>query len=261
MFRKLPTTVLIALGLLYAMPSSGLTAQSSVTTPLEAFGHEIGADYMLTNYSQLQDYWETLAAESPRMVLDTMGVSAEGRPQLMAILTSPENHRNLDRYREISRRLALAEGLTDEEARALAREGKAVVWIDGGLHATETLGAQQLIELVYQMTSLNDGETLRFLDDLIILAAHANPDGMELVSDWYMRHEDPLDRTTGGIPRLYQKYVGHDNNRDSYLVSQPETQNMSRVKFIEWHPQIMYNHHQRGPRGTVLFVPPFRNPF
>ncbi|MDH3734537.1 MAG: M14 family zinc carboxypeptidase, partial [Gemmatimonadota bacterium] len=103
--------------------------------------------------------------------------------------------------------------------------------------------------------------TLRFLDDLINLAAHANPDGMELVSNWYMRHDDPLDRTTGGIPRLYQKYVGHDNNRDSYLVSQPETQNMSRVKFIEWHPQIMYNHHQRGPRGTVLFVPPFRNPF
>jgi len=228
---------------------------------MEAFGHAIGEDYFLADYTQLQRYWETLAAESPRMVLDTIGLSAEGRPQLMAILTSPENHANLEHYKEISRRLALAEGLTDEEAHALAKEGKAVVWIDGGLHATEVLGAQQLIEIVYQLASFTDEETLRFLDDVIVLAVPANPDGMELVSDWYMRHDDPLERTTSGIPRLYQKYIGHDNNRDSYLLSQPETQNMSRVKFIEWHPQIMYNHHQRGPRGTVLFVPPFRNPF
>ncbi len=236
-----------------------VTAQT--TAPVQEFGHAIGDDYFLATYSQLATYWQKLAAESPRMVLDTIGRTAEDRPQLMAILTSPENHAKLDRYKEIARRLALAEDLTDDEARALAAEGKAVVWIDGGLHATEVLGAQQLIEIVHQLVSMDDRETVRLLDDLIILAALANPDGMELVSDWYMRHENPLDRTTGGIPRLYQKYVGHDNNRDSYLLSQPETQNMSRVKFIEWHPQIMYNHHQRGPRGTVLFVPPFRNPF
>ncbi|MFV1989082.1 MAG: M14 family metallopeptidase, partial [Gemmatimonadota bacterium] len=251
--------IVVAPGILLA-PAT-LAAQSGVTTPVQAFGHDIGADYSLVNYTGLLDYWETLAGESPRMVLDTIGTTAEGRPQVMAILTSPENHANLARYKEISKRLALAEGLSDGEARELAREGKGVVWIDGGLHATETLGAQQLIETVFQLVSLEDEETLRFLDDLIILATPANPDGMELVSDWYMRHEDPLDRTTGGIPRLYQKYIGHDNNRDSYLLSQPETQNMSRVKFIEWHPQIMYNHHQRGPRGTVMFVPPFRNPF
>ncbi len=238
-----------------------IALSAQVTSPTEQFGHAIGDDYQLVNYSQLAEYWEKLAAESPRMVLDTIGRSAENRPQLMAIVTSPENHSNLGRYKEISRRLALAEDLSDEEARALAEEGKAVVWIDGGLHATETLGAQQMIEIVHQMVSMDDPETLRLLDDVIVLAAFANPDGMELVSDWYMRHDDPLERTTGGIPRLYQKYVGHDNNRDSYLLSQPETQNMSRVKFIEWHPQIMYNHHQRGPRGTVLFVPPFRNPF
>jgi hypothetical protein len=228
---------------------------------MEEFGHEIGDDYFLATYAQLIAYWETLAQESPRMALDTIGYTAEGRPQLMAILTSPENHANLDRFKGISGRLALAEGVTDDEARRLAEDGKAVVWIDGGLHATEVLGAHQLMELVYQMVSLEDEETLRFLDDVIVLATHANPDGMELVSNWYMRHEDPLERSTRGIPRLYQKYIGHDNNRDSYLVSQPETQNMSRVKFIEWHPQIMYNHHQRGPTGTVLFVPPFRNPF
>jgi hypothetical protein len=251
----------VASSIIQGLAFAPIRAQTAVTTPSDQFGHRIGDDYFLATYTELMAYWETLAQESPRMVLDTIGTSAEGRPQLMAILTSPENHANLDRYKEISRRLALAEGLTDEEARQLARQGKAVVWIDGGLHATEVLGAHQLMELVYQMVSRTDDETLRFLDDVIVLAAHANPDGMELVSSWYMRPDDRMQRSTRGIPVLYQKYIGHDNNRDSYLVSQPETRNMSRVKFIEWHPQIMYNHHQRGPTGTVLFVPPFRNPF
>ena len=236
-------------------------AQRRVTSPEEQFGHPIGADYVLPNYTDFVAYWQKLAAESDRMVLDTIGTTAEGRPQLMAIITSPENHRNLDRYREISRRLALAEGVSDEEARQLAREGKAVVWFDGGLHATEVLGAQQLMETVYQLLSRNDEETLRFLDDLIILAVHANPDGMELVSNWYMRNSVPEERSTSGLPVLYQKYVGHDNNRDFYASVQPETENMNRVAYTEWFPQIIYNHHQTGPAGTVMFSPPFRDPF
>src|SRR5205807_5522589 len=83
----------------------------------------------------------------------------------------------------------------------------------------------------------------------------------ELVSSWYMRESDSLKRSTAGIPRLYQKYIGHDNNRDFYMVTQPETENMARVMFREWFPQIVYNHHQTGPAGTVLFAPPFRDPF
>src|SRR5207237_4425604 len=114
----------------------------------------------------------------------------------------------------IRRRRRGAGGLSDGQARALARDGKAVVWIDGGLHATEVLGAHQLMELVYQMVSRDDPETRRILDDVILLAVHANPDGMELVSSWYMREPDSLKRSTAGIPRLYQKYIGHDNNRD-----------------------------------------------
>jgi hypothetical protein len=251
----------LLLGAMLAAQPAAVQAQTRLTTPQEEFGHEIGADYQLPNYQKLMAYWQKLAVQSDRMVLDTIGLTAEGRPQLMAIITSPENHRNLERYKEISRRLALAEGLTDEEARALAREGKAVVWIDGGLHATEVLGAQQLMELVWQMVSMDDPETLRILDDVIILAVHANPDGHDLVADWYMREPEPTRRSTSGIPRLYQKYIGHDNNRDFYLVSQPETENMSRVQYREWFPQIVYNHHQTGPRGTVLFAPPFRDPF
>jgi hypothetical protein len=232
-----------------------------LTTPAAHFGHEVGADYVLPDYTQFMAYWQTLARESDRMVLDTIGLTAEGRPQLMAILTSAANHQRLDRYKDIARRLALAEGVSEDEARRLAAEGKAVVWIDGGLHATEVLGAQQLTETVWQLASGTDPETMRFLDDVIVLAVHANPDGMELVSDWYMRVPERTKRSTSGIPRLYQKYIGHDNNRDFYMVTQPESENMARVMFHEWFPQIMYNHHQTGPSGTVLFAPPFRDPF
>ena len=111
------------------------------------------------------------------------------------------------------------------------------------------LGAQQLIETVYQLVSRSDAETLRFLRDVIVLAVHANPDGHELVANWYMRERDPLRRTLAGLPRAYQKYVGHDNNRDFYLSSQAETINMNRVLYREWFPQIVYDHHQTGPAG------------
>jgi len=250
--------VVLLVGLVLA--SASLTAQR-IATPRDAFGFDIGDDYWLATYTQLHAYWAALAAASPRMTLDTIGVTAEGRHQLMAIITSPENHRRLARLQEISRRLALAEGLTDEQAAALAAEGRAVVWIDGGLHATEVLGAHQLMELVYQLVSRDDPETRRILDEVVVLAVHANPDGMELVSSWYMRQPDTLKRNSGNIPRLYQKYIGHDNNRDFYAVTQLETENMARVLFREWLPQIVYNHHQTGPAGTVMFAPPFRDPF
>ena len=168
--------------------SAGATAQTAatatspgVTSPKQHFGFNIGDDYQLANYTQFVGYWQKLDKESDRMKVVEIGKTAEGRPQLMAIITSPENHKKLDRYKEISRQLAQAEGVTDDQARALAKEGKAVVWIDGGLHATEVLGAHQLIETVYQLVSRNDAETMRFLNDLVILAVHANPDGMELV--------------------------------------------------------------------------------
>ncbi len=235
-------------------------ATAQLTTPEEQFGYRLGTDYQLVNYRGLTDYWHLLAEQSDRMSLESIGKTSEGRDQWMATITSPADRPDLQRYKEIARQLAHAEGVTEEEARVLAAEGKAVIWIDGGLHATEVLGAQQLMELVWQMVSRDDAETMRFLDDVILLAVHANPDGHDLVADWYMRHDDPLERSTRGVPVLYQKYAGHDNNRDFYMASLAETENMNRVMYREWFPQIVYNHHQTGPQGTVMFAPPFRDP-
>ncbi|MDQ3349593.1 MAG: M14 family metallopeptidase, partial [Acidobacteriota bacterium] len=238
-----------------------LATAQAITSPRQQFGFDIGDDYQLATYTQFAEYWRKLDAESDRMRVVDIGRTAEGRPQLMAIITSPANFRRLDRYRQISRRLATVDGLSDEQARALAQEGKAVVWFDGGLHANEVLGAHQLIETVYQLVSRTDAETRRFLDDLVILAVHANPDGMELVSSWYMREKEPSRRSTSALPRLYQKHAGHDNNRDFYMSNLPESTNMNRVLYTEWYPQVMYNHHQTGPAGAVMFAPPFRDPF
>ena len=249
---------LLSVALLFV--ASVAQAQSKITSPKEFFGHNIGDDYWLATYDQFVDYWHKIDAESDRMQVFEIGKSAEGRPQLAAIVTSSENFKKLARYKEISQKLAHAEGLTESDARALAKEGKAVVWIDGGLHATEVLGAAQLMETSYQLVSRNDDETKRILDDDIILLVHANPDGMQLVSSWYMREQDPLKRNMN-IPRLYQKYIGHDDNRDYYISNQPETQNENHLLYWEWFPQILYNHHQTGPVGTVMFAPPFRDPF
>ena len=250
-------------GLLLIAVRTALPAEAAprITTPKEFFGFNMGDDYCLANYRQLAGYWTRLERESSRFKVVVMGATEEGRPQLMGIVTSPANHRELARYQDVARRLALVEGIAEKEAKTLSDEGKAVIWIDAGLHASETLCAQMMIETVYQLLSSSDAETQRILDDVIILFVHANPDGQDLVADWYMRDPDPKKRTLSGLPRLYQKYIGHDNNRDFYANTQAETKNMNRVMYHEWLPQIVYNHHQSGPPGSVLFCPPFRDPF
>ncbi len=238
------------------------TAQAQkIPTTKEHFGFAIGDDYKLATYTQTEAYFKKLAAASPRANLVDMGLTEEGRHQYMLVVSSPENLKKLDKYKTISQKLGRAQGLSDEQARALAAEGKAVVWIDGGLHATETVGAHQLIETAYQLISRQDAETMRILNDVVILLAHANPDGQELVSNWYMREEKPEKRSTDFLPRLYQKYIGHDNNRDFFMMNMKESTNIANQLYVEWLPQIVYNHHQTGPAGTVVAGPPYRDPF
>ena len=240
---------------------STTSAPPNIPTPHDHFGFNIGDNYQLANYTQTEAYFKKLAASSDRVRLVVIGKTEEGRDQVMLIVSSPANIKNLDRFKSISQQLAHADSLTSDQAHALASEGKAVVWIDGGLHATEVVGAHQLIETAYQLASRQDPETIRILDNVIILLTHANPDGQELVSDWYMRNPVPERRSLDNVPRLWEKYAGHDNNRDFYMANLKETQNICRQLFVEWIPQIMYNHHQAGPAGSILAGPPYRDPF
>lgn len=250
------------LSIILAWACSAVAAlAAAVTSPKEHFGFAIGDDYHLATYTQTEAYFKKVAEQSDRARLVDMGRTEEGRTQWMLVFSAPENLAKLDHYKSIAQRLARAEGLTEAQAKALAAEGKAVIWIDGGLHASETVGTHQLIETVWQLASATDAEMERILKDVIVLCVHANPDGQELVSSWYMREADPKKRVLTTTPRLYQKYIGHDNNRDFFMSAMKESTNMNRQLYLEWFPQVVYNHHQSGPAGTVMFVPPFRDPF
>ena len=237
-----------------------ISAQN-VPTPKSHFGFAIGDNYQLANFTQTESYLKKIAAASKKVKLQVIGKTEEGRNQYMLIVSDPNNLANLEKYKSIAQKLAHAENLTLEEAKQLSKEGKAVVWIDGGLHATEVTGIHQWIESIYQIITREDEETKRILKSTIILFVHANPDGQELVSNWYMRNSDTLKRSTSNLPRLYEKYIGHDNNRDFFMNNMSESRNMSRQQYIEWMPQVLYNHHQTGPPGTVVAGPPYRDPF
>ena len=240
-------------------PSAERRAVGAVPSPRAVLGFEPGDDYTLADFRQLREYFRRLDAASDRVELRVAGHSTEGNEMLVAIISSEANLARLERYRDISRRLALVRGVTDVEARALAREGKAVVWIDSGLHASEVATAQHAIRLAHEVATEDTPEMQAVRENVVlVLAPCINPDGMNMVVDWYRRtlrtpHQD------SAMPWLYQKYVGHDNNRDGYMQTQKETQVVNRLLFAEWLPQIMYNQHQ-GTYPPRIFVPPFPDP-
>ena len=251
----------IILVLIVALLSQSFLMAQTVPSPKSHFGFNIGDNYQLATFTQTEAYLKKLAAVSKKVKLQVIGKTEEGRNHYMVIVSDPSNLANLEKYKSISQKLAHAEDLSVAEATQMANEGKAVVWIDGGLHATEVTGIHQWIESLYQLITRTDEETKRILKSTIILFVHANPDGQELVSNWYMRNSDTLKRSTSSLPRLYQKYIGHDNNRDFYMTNMQESKNMSRQQYIEWMPQVLYNHHQTGPPGSVVAGPPYRDPF
>jgi hypothetical protein len=230
---------------------TGAVAQAP--SPVAFFGHEIGADHQLVNYTDMVRWLQAVDAASDRVQLVDIGPTSYGQRMTMVVITAPANQARLERLRTISRQLAQGR-VPAAMARELATEGRAVVWIDGGLHATEAIAGQNILELVWQMVAGDGAEVMRILDQVVLLVCPVNPDGYELVANAY--------RATGSmtIPVLYQRFVGHDNNRDFYACNQLEAQNTNRVFYREWCPQIVYNHHQTAPAGTILFTPPFRDP-
>ncbi|GBD33566.1 hypothetical protein HRbin33_02560 [bacterium HR33] len=251
-----------AIGSLHDAAAQETTAAlpSQVPHPREVLGFEPGEDYRLADYSQMLEYFQRVDRSSPRVRLEWVGTSTEGRPMFVAVITSEENFGRLDRYREIARKLASARGLTPQEARELAREGKAIVWIDSGLHSLETGPAQHAFLLAYKLASEDSEAVRRILDNVIlVLMPCVEPDGLDRVVSWYRRtvHTEFQDSP---MPWLFNRYSGYDNNRDYFMQTQVETQIVSRLLYFDWLPQIVYNHHQ-GFYPARIFVPPFPDPF
>lgn len=256
--RRRPTWFAAFLALLLLTGTA--RAQSGIPTPESVLGFEVGADFHLASFDQTLDYFQRLDAATDRLRLETVGISSFGLPMVVAFISSEENIRQLDRYKEISRRLAHPAGLSDEEARRLATEGKAIVHIDGGLHSTEVAGGQHTIKLAYQLLTGDDDPEIRAILDNVIfmLWPCINPDGGNMVAEWYAGNlGTPYE--VSSMPWLYQKYIGHDNNRDGYMLNVPESRTVTRTT-REWEPQVLYNHHQTAPFPARIWIPPFAEP-
>lgn len=233
--------------------------EAQVTPPEDYFGVKPGADFHLLTYERAIGYFEHIATLTDRMLVLDMGETSAQRRMKYAVISSAANLARLDHFKEINKRISLPRGLSDGEARRLADEGRTIVWIDGGLHGTEVAPAQLLPQLAYDLVTGTDRQTTAIRDSVITLLVFANPDGMTIVSDWYMGNVGtPYE--TSPIPWLYHKYVGHDNNRDSFMSNLIETQNMNRANSLEWYPEILYNQHQTGPFPARIWIPPDAEP-
>jgi hypothetical protein len=242
---------------LFFLASISINAQ--IPKPSDVFGFEVGADYKLADYDQMLKYYEKLAASTDRVQMIEIGKSVMGRPMKLLFISSEENMKSLEKWRTISEKLSRAR-ISPDEAKKLSYEGKAIVWFDGGMHATERAHAQMTSELMWRIASEESEEMKKIRDNVITLVVPViNPDGVDIVVDWYKKNLGTPYETTGP-PILYQKYVGHDNNRDWFMSNMPETKAVTTILYNQWYPQIVHNHHQTSPSWARIFLPPFRSP-
>jgi hypothetical protein len=234
-------------------------APAQAPTPESVLGHKPGDDFFLASYDESLGYFQKLAKATDKLKLVHVGKTTQGRDWYIAVISAARNLAALDKYKDTARRLALVRGLTDAQAHELAHEGKVIVHIDGGLHATEVAAAQHTIQLAYNLVSGTDAETAAILDNVILLLWFSiNPDGQNMVVNWY-RGNVGTPYEVSNLPGLYQEYIGHDNNRDGYMNNMVESQVITRAD-LEFYPQVFYNHHQTAPFPARIWIPPFGDP-
>ncbi|MDH5368045.1 MAG: M14 family metallopeptidase [Cyclobacteriaceae bacterium] len=234
-------------------------ANAQVPKPEDVYGFKVGADYELADYNQILDYLGQLAEASPRVIKTEIGKSVLGKPMLLLFISSEENLAKLEEYRQISESMARAK-IDEATAIQYSKEGKAVIWIDGGMHASEKAHGQMTSELAWRVATEESDEMKKIRDNVIfVLMPVMNPDGLDIVVDWYRQQLGTPFETTNP-PWLYHHYVGHDNNRDWFMNNMPETYHVNEELYNKWYPQIVYNQHQTGPSWSRIFVPPFSDP-
>jgi hypothetical protein len=248
----------VALRCILLLAAYGLHA--AVPTPASHFGHEMGVDRELLDWDKVVSYFQALAAASDRIRFEELGKTVEGRPFIAVTIAEPETLRNLDHYREIQRRLADPRITSEAEAERLFAEGKTVVLLTCSIHSTEVASTHTAVEFAYQLLTEDTPRFRAILHNTILmLVPSLNPDGVDLVTRWYRRTlGTPYEGTSP--PELYQHYIGHDNNRDWYMFTQPETRLTVEKLHNAWHPQIVYDVHQQSEYASRIFVPPWLDP-
>ena len=238
-----------------------IVSAQDMPTPASVLGHTPGDDFYLADYEDTVKYFHALAASAPdRMKMFTVGKSTEGRDIEVAVISSAANIAKLDETKQIAGRLAHATDLNDDTARELARKTPVIVHIDGGLHASEVAGPQHTMMLAYKLLSAkNDAEIDAILNNVVlVLWPTLNPDGQDMVVHWY-RQNVGTKYEVSPLPRLYQEYVGHDNNRDGYMLNMKEEQVVTKTE-LEYSPAIFYCQHQTAPFPARIWIPPFADP-
>ncbi|HUR34445.1 MAG TPA: M14 metallopeptidase family protein [Vicinamibacterales bacterium] len=235
-------------------------AAAQVPTPDSHFGFRLGTDRRLATTEAIARYFTLVAATSDRVKLFDLGKTTEGLDTIAAAVSAPENIRNLDRIRAANQRLADPRDLPPDEARRLAATQKVIVAIGASIHASEVGAAQAASELLYTLAAASDAPTLNVLQNVVIVVIPSlNPDGQRLVTDWYEKQRGtPWEG--GPMPWLYQKYAGHDINRDAFMMNLAENRNLARFMYSDWHPQVFLTMHQMEDNGPRFFVPPNTDP-
>lgn len=237
-----------------------LTAAEGVTDPAAHLGRAVGADFELADWEEVSSYFEGLGAESPRVLVETVGQTTEGRDFLLATISSAANLARLDEIREAARRMADPRGLSADERAQLVAEGVPIVFVSCAMHATETAAPQFAMEFAHALATSDESPWKEAREELVVLVAPSlNPDGQDHVVSWY--------RETVGTPyestellKLYQYYSGHDNNRDWFGLTQNETRIVTELLYSVWHPTVYWDVHQQGTSRERFFVPPYRDP-
>ncbi|MGB9893415.1 MAG: M14 family zinc carboxypeptidase, partial [Candidatus Saccharicenans sp.] len=251
--------MILFLSLLFSVLSLNFWG-AEIMSPEKFLGFKVGQDFKLADWKQITEYFRLLDEASERVKVIELGKTTLNRPLIMAIISSEENLTNLDKYNNIQQRLHDPRQLKPEEKSNLIKEGKAVVYISCSIHSTEIAASQMSMELAYKLASENTPETKKILNEVILLLIpSANPDGIDLVTEWYHRVlGTPYEASA--MPWLYHYYTGHDDNRDWFMLTQKETQLMAKVLYQEWFPLLVYDIHQMGSNGPRLFLPPYQDP-
>ena len=241
-----------------SLATATLLSAQQIPTPSEHLGVTIGADSVLADWSQINRYLSVLATRSPHVRLDTIGRSTLGRPLLLLTFGTPERLGRLDQLKADQARLADPRGLSRAAEDSLVQRAPAVVFINNNIHSTEIASSQMQLILAHRLAT--EGRYMRWLDSVVVLMTpSANPDGQDTVVSWYRAHKG-TEYEGGPLPWLYHPYVGHDNNRDWFMLTQVETKAITRVLYEEWFPEVVWDVHQMGNRGARLFTPPFADP-